>query len=94
MKHTAVQSSQIHSIAFEDGVLEITFKSKGGVGSTYQYRGDTAKQHADALMKAHTEGGSVGSYFIRNVKNDKSLAYTKLAQEAAETIDPSKVLRG
>ncbi len=86
MKHTQVQSSQIHSFGFENGVLEITFKGKDGPGSTYEYRGDSAQKHFDALMEQHTKGGSVGSYFIRNVKPDKALAYLK--QEAKKAITP------
>lgn len=94
MNHIRVSSSQLFSFAFENGVLEIIFNGKGGVpGSKYQYTGDTAKQHADGLLKAHTEGGSVGSYFIRNVKSDKSLAYKRIVDEAAAITDPSGVLR-
>lgn len=54
MEHQKVKSSSnVASVGFEDGILEVTFHS----GNTHQYQAD-ADIHA-ALMKAKSIGGFV-----------------------------------
>ncbi len=62
MQRTAVTSSMIASVGYEDesGTLEIEF-NKGGV---YQYAGVQRGEY-DGLMGAESHG----KYFLANVKN-------------------------
>jgi hypothetical protein len=51
MEHKPIQSSNIQSAGFEDGVLEVKFRS----GKTYQYQDPTGEVHA-GLIKAKSAG--------------------------------------
>lgn len=61
-----VESSQIHSIGHDaqTNTLAIRFKSKAGAGSLYHYDNFTAEQ-----FTAFRGAESIGSHFIRNIKN-------------------------
>lgn len=59
MNRTPVQSSNIHSVGFENGVLEIQFHS----GGLYQYFDVPSSIHA-GLMAA----SSKGSYFVQHIR--------------------------
>ena len=65
MKMIQIQSSNIESVGYdpETKILEITFNNK----SIYQYN-EVPKSIYDSLMKTNKEGGSVGRYFLANVK--------------------------
>ena len=60
MNRTGVQSSNIKSIGFEDGTLEIEFLN----GSVYQYF-DVSQNVFDELMAATD---SHGKYLSQNIK--------------------------
>lgn len=74
MIRTPVNSGQIQSIGFENGILEIEFPR----GAVYQYEGEKVEQHHKGLMAAHEAGGSVGSYFNANVRNCPVTKYKRL----------------
>lgn len=59
MTRTPVQSSNIASIGYDSGTLDIEFKD----GAIYQYSDVPAAVHK-ALMQAP----SIGSYFAKNIK--------------------------
>lgn len=59
MQRTPVQSSNIHSVGFENGVMEIQFHN----GGLYQYF-DVPAQVYEALLAA----GSKGQFFAQNVR--------------------------
>jgi hypothetical protein len=56
MKRTPVQSSNVVSIGYEDGVLEVEFKS-----GVYQYAG-VPQETFDALMAAESKGQFVSRH--------------------------------
>lgn len=70
MNRTPVTSSNIKSVGYEDGTLEVEFSS----GSAYAYRGPRAEEHYRELIAAASPGG----YFARHVRNDPSLMARKL----------------
>lgn len=53
MEHKPIKSSNIHSTAFEDGILEVHYKS----GRIYQYRSDE-EAHAK-LRNAKSPGATM-----------------------------------
>lgn len=59
MNRKPVKSSNIRSIGFENGVLEIEFTNN----KIYRYTGPKVEAHYTALLDAE----SVGRYFSRNV---------------------------
>lgn len=59
MQRTAVQSSNLQSIGYENGVLEIQFHS----GGIYQYFDVPAQIH-QALMAAPSKG----EFFAQNIR--------------------------
>lgn len=61
MNRKPVTSSNIRSIGFEDGAMEIEFAN----GRVYRYTGSKVKVHYDGLMSAE----SVGKYFGAHVRN-------------------------
>lgn len=64
MNRTPVTSSQIVSIGFEDGVLEIEFVNRGKTerpNSIYQYSDITAEDHAN-LIGAESIGRHFGAF--------------------------------
>lgn len=65
MQRELVVSSNIKSIGFDNGVLEIEFAN----GRIYQYWGQGAERHFEQMKKAE----SVGSYFAVNVRNNPVL---------------------
>jgi KTSC domain len=74
MNRTSVKSSNIKSIGYSDGVLEVEFKRKTAdsaedsqPGQVYQYEGVPAAEY-EALMKAE----SIGKHFSANIRT----AYT------------------
>lgn len=64
MSRKPVTSSNIRSIGFENGVMEIEFANGGRV---YRYTGPRVQEHYEALMKAP----SVGKHFLAHVRNCK-----------------------
>lgn len=74
MQRISVTSSQLRSVGFENGVMHIEFHPRRGSpagtpGPVYSYTGPQVQEHYDGLIAEHTkEGGSVGSYFIKQVK--------------------------
>jgi hypothetical protein len=61
MQRTSVNSSSnIKSIGFENGVMEIEFAG----GRVYRYTGPKVQAHYDGLMSAK----SVGKYFANEVR--------------------------
>lgn len=59
MQRTPVQSSNLHEVGFENGVLEIKFHS----GGIYQYFDVPAHIH-QALMTAPSKG----RFFVENIR--------------------------
>jgi len=60
---TPLESSNLHSAAWENGVLEIAFKGKdGSVRAVWQY--SAPKESYDGLIAAE----SPGRYFISRIK--------------------------
>lgn len=77
MNRTAVTSSQIKSIGWEDNVLEIEFISHskdGRLPSIYQYANVTTEDHAN-LIGAESIGRHFGA-FIKPFP--KTYPYTKI----------------
>jgi hypothetical protein len=72
MPRQPVVSSNIKSIGLEGNVLEIEFTS----GSVYQYTGETAAAHHEAMLTAE----SIGKYFGRFVRNDSSLVTKRVGE--------------
>lgn len=60
MERISVSSSNLASVGYEDGILEVAFKS----GSVYQYIGVPESVY-DALMSAPSHGKYFATY-IRN----------------------------
>lgn len=56
-----VVSSNIKSIGFEGGAMEIEFAN----GRVYRYTGERVKEHYDALIAAP----SIGKYFSAHVRS-------------------------
>jgi hypothetical protein len=63
MNRKPVTSSNIRSIGFEAGAMEIEFTN----GRVYRYTGPRVQEHYDGLMAAE----SVGKYFGANVRSCK-----------------------
>lgn len=61
MTRTPVSSSNVHSVGYEHGVLEVEFKNH----TVYRFRGVPAATHEE-FMKAPSKG----SYFSKNIKNN------------------------
>lgn len=59
MQRTPVQSSNIHSVGYDNGVLEIQFHN----GGIYQYF-DVPAQVYEALLAADSKGG----FFARGIR--------------------------
>lgn len=74
MQRTAVTSSQLKSVGFENGTMHIEFHPRKGSpegtpGPVYSYTGPKVQEHYDRLiLEQASQGGSVGSYFIKQVK--------------------------
>lgn len=74
MQRIAVTSSQLKSVGFDADHMDIEFNprkgsSEGATGPVYRYIGPKVKEHYDALIEESCKvDGSVGSYFIREVK--------------------------
>jgi hypothetical protein len=64
MKRIPVKSSNIKSIGWENGTLEVEFHS----GGTYHYHNVPASEHAKLLAEDSRPGGSVGAHFARHIK--------------------------
>jgi len=84
MEYVKVESSQIYSVGFGEGVygpetLGIRFKQKNGI-SEYHYEHVTARMY-QALVAAE----SVGKYFGANIKNNPAYPFTKV-----ESPDPQQ----
>jgi hypothetical protein len=77
VNRTKVDSEQIRSIGFENGILEVEFPR----GAVYQYEGEKVQQHYTDLMAAHTAGESVGKVFNAKVRNCPHTKYKKLPPE-------------
>ena len=60
MNRKPVASSNIRSIGFENGALEIEFAN----GRVYRYTGPKVREHYDGLIKAE----SIGGYFAKHVR--------------------------
>lgn len=61
MNRSPVQSSNIRSIGFEDGAMDIEFAN----GKVYRYTGPKVEQHHRNLLAAP----SVGSHFAQHVRH-------------------------
>lgn len=61
MNRQPVASSNIRSIGFEDGAMDIEFSN----GKVYRYTGPKVEAHHKGL----TGASSVGSYFAQHVRN-------------------------
>lgn len=61
MERISVSSSNLASVGYEDGILEVAFKS----GSVYQYIGVPEFVY-DALMSAPSHG----KYFAAHIRNN------------------------
>ena len=80
MEYVKVESSQIDSVGFGEGVygpetLGIRFKQKNGI-SEYHYEHVTARMY-QALVAAEP----VGKYFGANIKNSPAYPFTKVETE-------------
>jgi hypothetical protein len=73
MKRTPVDSSNLHSVGYEDGVLQIAFKEEktGAVTGVYDYEG-VLPGKVEALMASDSKG----KYFHNNIKG--KYAYKKV----------------
>lgn len=70
MEHTAVKSSNLHSVGYDPDAqsLEVRFKGKDGApGTLYRYEGVTAKEHA-AFMASESKG----THFAQHIKQKKT----------------------
>jgi KTSC domain len=67
-----VTSSQIASVGFDPTLKTLEIEFKGG--SVYQYTGEGIEQKYNEMVNSP----SIGSYFIRNIKNNKAFPYTKI----------------
>lgn len=65
-QHVKVESSNIESVAYGDGVLEVKFKS----GSTHRYDGVPPDAHA-ALMAAPSKGAHFAKHIRPKFKSTK-----------------------
>lgn len=74
-------SSQIHAHGYDatTNTLALQFKSKGGAGSVYHYKGVTP-----AMYKEFTESESLGKFFGTRIKGNTAHPHTKMVDEAAE----------
>lgn len=63
-------SSNIKSIGYADGVLEIEFAS----GGVYQYTGPNVERYYHEMMKAPSKG----AYFTANIRHCKKTTCTKV----------------
>ena len=75
MDRTPVDSSNVKSIGFENGVLEIEFAN-----GVYRYN-DVPRELADAFLSADSKG----KYFAANIR--KSFTGTKLEPQPVATED-------
>jgi hypothetical protein len=80
MNRKMVASSNVRSIGFEDGVLEVEFIG----GTVYQYVGPRVPAHYDGLMKAAAAGESLGKYMSVHVRRDPETLCTLLPATPAE----------
>ena len=60
MERKPVTSSNLRSVGYEDGILEVEFKS----GTVFQYHNVPEHVHADMMSAT-----SIGSFFAKNVKD-------------------------
>jgi len=63
MERIPVSSSNLASVGYEEGVLEVAFKS----GSVYQYSGVP-----ESVYKALMSAPSHGKYFVAYIRNNYS----------------------
>jgi KTSC domain len=65
MTRTPVTSSNLKSIGWDNGTLEVEFND----GSIYHYVNVPASKHASLMAEDTRAGGSVGSHFHRNIRS-------------------------
>lgn len=64
MKRVSVDSSNVKSLGWENGTLEVEYHS----GGIYHYTGVPASKHAALMTENSRPGGSVGGYIHQNIK--------------------------
>lgn len=74
MNRTPVSSSNIKSVGFDKGTLQVEFSN----GRIYNYTGPKVAEHHAALMKAESKG----RYFTQHIRHCKDTT-CKLHEEAA-----------
>ena len=77
MKRNVVISSNIKSVGFDNGILEVEFNS----GAVYQYA-DVPKEIFDGIMSAESVGKFVNEKVIRQPFVFKKLTAEEIAKEA------------
>lgn len=70
MKHERVKSSNIFSIGYKDGVLEIKFHH----GGLYQYKG-ASQELFDRMLNAESKG----KFFWRYIRDNIRYPYKRVA---------------
>ena len=68
MEHVAVNSSQIASIAFDSGTMQVLFR-RGGL---YEYSDVSTEEYLSVLRPGAQHGGSVGTAFGALIKGRKT----------------------
>lgn len=76
MIRTPVVSSNIKSIGFADGQMDIEFSN----GKVFRYSGPKVEEHYNGLMAAE----SVGKYFYANVRGCKETTHELLVVNSEE----------
>lgn len=75
MNYIEVESSNIHSVGYENPVLHIVFKDKqGNAGAKYGYRPITEEAYRD-FMAAESKG----KYFSMYIRNNPLIEWIKLS---------------
>jgi KTSC domain len=64
MTREPVKSSNIKSVGWDNGTMEVEFHD----GSIYQYTNVPASKHASLMAENSRAGGSVGTHFHQNIR--------------------------